>query len=397
MLNPQVTTGRPLSHQAPQYNSPVFTTIASLRDPRLGRFGIPGIHGFPVNQSSATPIIHGQLPLGTMTVSRSRAKPTSTRFMPSANDLPPPQPAQPNPQMSALHQAHLREPLLVQPPQDSSNSSHSSTPIYYQMVAYYLLPPKLLDAGSLAQDWTFDLSDEEFKHLAPTTPSSQGQRSTRIVAEGSHQYRLRCSKIGRKQPIKASDWAVSDTAFPTYMYLVLNDKHLEIRRKLHYGRDLPIDITEHLHTGQNTLSILLNTHLEDSDASNYALAIETVGVMSEESIVKACSQRMRAAKEVLASIQKSLIGGSSEMVDDDNDDLIMVSGNVTIDMVDPITQSNSFTLPVRGIDCTHWSCFDLGAFLQTRTFAETQTRQKKQCISAVDVWRCPICRGDARP
>jgi hypothetical protein len=372
---------------------------------------VPDVLGsprFPVNQSLAAPTIHGQPPIGIMGVSRGRAQqvggpvnvqraaqpsPLSIRFMPGVNDPPPPQPAQPNPQMSALHQAHLREPILTR---SSHSSEESSTSVLYQMVAHYLLPPKQLEADSLVQDWTFDVSDEEFKHIASTLPSDFGQRSTRVLAEDSHQYRLRCSKIGSGQMIKASDWTVSDTSFPTYMYLTINGKDLEIRRKLHYGKDLPIDLTEHLVAGQNTLQILLNTNPGDSDASNYALAVETVGVKSEESIVLACSKRMRAADDVLVSIKNSLNSGTAGTSDDD-DDLIMVSGNVTIKMVDPITQTNSFTLPVRGIDCTHWSCFDLAAFLQTRAPAETRTREKPHYISAVDVWRCPICRGDARP
>jgi hypothetical protein len=315
--------------------------------------------------------------------------------MPGVNDPPPPQPAQPNPSMSALHQAHLRDPILKRASQNGREKSSNTS--LYQTVAYYLLPPRQLEAGSLVHDWTFGLSIEEFGHIATTVPAEFGQRSTRILAEDSHQYRLRCSKIGQAQgsPINERNWTLSDTSFPLYMYLTLNGKNLEMRRKLHHGKDLPIDLTDHLVAGQNTLQVLLNTNPEDSDPSYYALAIETVIVRSEESIKQACEERMRIADDVLGSIKKSLNNSGTA----DDDDLIVVSGNVTIDMVDPITQSNSLEMPVRGRECTHWSCFDLEAFLKTRAPAEAQTRDKLQDlgISAVDVWRCPICRGDARP
>lgn len=171
--------------------------------------------------------------------------------------------------------------------------------------------------------------------------------------------------------------------------MVINGRDLEVRRKLHQGKDLPIDVTDNLRSGLNTLEIFLNPGPDDPDASNYALAIETVGVKWEETIVKECGKRERASEDVLAAIKTSLNGGGSAL-DNDDDDLIMVSGNITIDMVDPITQNTTLTIPVRGLDCTHWSCFDLPAFLQSRMFPD-------RGISAVDVWRCPICRGDARP
>lgn len=171
--------------------------------------------------------------------------------------------------------------------------------------------------------------------------------------------------------------------------MVINGHDLQVRRKLHYGRDLPVDVTDHVRSGQNKLEILLNQGPDDPDASNYVFAIETIGVKSEETIIEECRKRERAAEDVLTAIKNSLNGVGPAM-DHDDDDIIMVSGNVTIDLVDPITQNTSLTVPVRGLDCTHWSCFDLPAFLQSRMFPD-------RGISAVDVWRCPICRGDARP
>lgn len=194
-----MTTGRPSSRQLSQHSSPLSTTAHSPRNPPLGVFGVPsalGNQASPILQGLATAIVNGQSPLGIMVAPRGRgqqALPIAGRFMPALTDPPPPQPAQPNPQMSALHQAHLRDPMLVQSP---GISDKSSTRYFYQMVSYYLLPPKRLASGARVQEWKFDLHEGEYNHIARTMRSNiEGQRSTRVLAEGSHQYRLRCSKM----------------------------------------------------------------------------------------------------------------------------------------------------------------------------------------------------------
>lgn len=194
-----MTAGRPSSRQPLQHNSPLSTTTHSPRNPPLSVFGVPSVfgnQGSPTLQGLATAILNGQSPSGIMVAPRGRgqqALPIADRFMPALNDPPPPQPAQPNPQMSALHQAHLRDPMLVQTP---GTCDKSSTRCFYQMVSYYLLPPKRLASGARVQEWKFDLHEGEYNHIALTTQSNiEGQRSTRILAEGSHQYRLRCSKM----------------------------------------------------------------------------------------------------------------------------------------------------------------------------------------------------------
>lgn len=199
-----MATGRPLSRQPSQHNtsqhhnSPLSATTSSPRHHLSGVFNVPpalGNLGSPRVQSLAPPNVNGQPHPGITVASRNRgqqALPAAGLFMPTLNDPPPPQPAQPNPQMSALHQAYLREPILLQPPQPSAKGS---TPSFYQMVSYYLLPPKRL-SGSRVQEWKFDLHEGEYERIALTMPSDiEGQRSKRVLAEGSHQYRLRCSKM----------------------------------------------------------------------------------------------------------------------------------------------------------------------------------------------------------
>ncbi|QDS70724.1 hypothetical protein FKW77_002823 [Venturia effusa] len=392
--NLQMATVRPSSRQLLEQSIPLSTTIPSPRQPPVGIPGLSspaGNQGSPSGGSLAPTHFSGQAMSGNIVASRGtgqQALPAAGRFVPALNDPLPPQPALPNPQMSALHQAHLREPILMQDPDTFDESAPCN---FYQMVSYYLLPPKRLASDSPVQEWKFDLHEGEYEHIALTMPSSiEGQRSTRVLAEGSHQYRLRCSKMPPSpQSIKVKDWTVSNTTFPANMYMIINGHDLEVRRKLHHGKDLPIDITDYLKSGPNVLEILLNLGPDDLDASNYVLAIETVGVKSGETIIEECRRREREAEVVLSAIKNSL-NGAGAVVNNDDDELIMVSGNVTIDLVDPIALNTTLTIPVRGLNCTHWSCFDLPTFLQSRMFPD-------QGISAVDTWICPICRGDARP
>lgn len=194
-----MTTGRPSSRQPSQHNSPLSTTPLSPQHPSLGAFGVLsafGNQGSSVGQSLFPSHVNGQSVAGIVGASRSRGQPplpSAGLFMPALIDRPPPQPAQPNPQLSALHQAYLREPVLLQPPRPSEKGQ---TPSFYQMVSHYLLPPKRLASRMRIQEWKFDLHEGVYRHIALTIPPDiEGQRSTRIIAEGSHQYRLRCCKI----------------------------------------------------------------------------------------------------------------------------------------------------------------------------------------------------------
>jgi len=308
-------------------------------------------------------------------------------ILPSKDARAPPMPANPTWKTSALHQAHLRSPLL-----SSDDFLTAPKSLLYQYLAGFALEPKRLTLGTLVPVRSFSISPEEKALIPLTMHSSSGKPPTRILTEQSVQYRLRCSRLARSQSqseeqIEEKNWVTAETSYPTYVYLTFNKQRLEIRRKLHFGKDLPIDITQYVVAGVNTLEIFLNTTPDQADIANYAFAVEVIRVKNHDTIIQECNERLQPASEVISSIKQSL----TEAPTDDDDTIVMVSQNITINLYDPITLSQTCTTPVRSVHCVHRHCFDLGSFLQTRE------RAKPTSPSIVDVWRCPICRGDARP
>ncbi|EKG18479.1 Zinc finger MIZ-type protein [Macrophomina phaseolina MS6] len=170
------------------------------------------------------------------------------------------------------------------------------------------------------------------------------------------------------------------------MFLNLNGQILEIRKKLQHGKDFPVDITRLLKIGENQLEINLLRRPNEEKASNFVIAVEVIEVQHYDRIKDdCCSKRIVLADEVLNSIKSSLNGPG------DDDEVAIVDSNVTINLVDPFTNCRPCEVPVRGKYCLHRDCFDLEIFLQTRD------RKQPDSPSSVDVWRCPICRGDVRP
>ncbi|KAF2430125.1 hypothetical protein EJ08DRAFT_697668 [Tothia fuscella] len=305
------------------------------------------------------------------------------------NTAAPPLPAAPTWKVSALHQAHLRSPILSA---QSDLVDPKPQSLLYQEVVGFALNPQHLDSGSLVQKRVFWVSAEQKALIPPTEPSSYGAPPLRIISETSIQYRLRCSKGPRQEgdsSIQEQSWVVADTSFPTYMYIQFNGHILEVRRKLHHGKDLPIDLTHFIVEGENKLELFLNTDIGKGEHANYATAIELVGVKTHEQISAACQDRLIPAEESLAEIKKYLAPANNPNTDDD--DIVIVSENVTINLYDSISLSQTCPTAVRSKHCLHRQNFDLSSFLESRP------HRKLTYPSMVDVWRCPICRCDARP
>ena len=67
-------------------------------------------------------------------------------------------------------------------------------------------------------------------------------------------------------------------------------------------------------------------------------------------------------------------------------DIEFASETIFVQTVDPVTKQR-IQEPVKGVDCRHLDCFDLQAFLESRS---------RNRIS-FPAWKCPLCGGDARP
>ena len=114
---------------------------------------------------------------------------------------------------------------------------------------------------------------------------------------------------------------------------------------------------------------------------------------------------LQSLKSSLNPNSKSVAGAGGTTNDDSDDDIVMLSQNLTIGVRDPITMSAIGPMPTRGLDCKHHECFDLGTFLESRErvrlpddpYKVLKLPTVKATITKPDVWRCPICRADARP
>jgi hypothetical protein len=182
-----------------------------------------------------------------------------------------------------------------------------------------------------------------------------------------------------------------ETSWPECTYFRFNDKHLLPRRKIHYGRDLAIDISSLVREGENTLSVDV-AHAPEAVSMGYLLAIEDLRMTTYDMIMDSCLVRNRIAKDaVRAAISRRMAtSNTSANPEDDEDDLIVMPPSyITIPLVDPFSGKSSYQHPVRSRACAHDNCFDLAIFLTTR--------RRVGDVSDPDIWKCPVCNGDARP
>lgn len=298
-----------------------------------------------------------------------------TRLLPAPGWNQPQQRA-PNPSRFSLHQANLRSPVL--------EAQSLESPLYHFWEGYIKAPARLSNAGRAVETWTFQLDPKVFGCIAEAVDGVTDGPETRSVDARSKTVRLRCIKWPAAELPSEHIWAVTDTSWIPYSYFRFNDVALQQRKKVHHGKDLPIDITGLLREGENVLEMTVMAHSNDTSYNNYLIAIEFLGVLPQMSIKRRClEEQLIPAEEVLRNIKSKMSGTG------DNDDLAIVDSNITINLFDPFSASKICDIPVRSKACIHNDCFDLDTFLQTR--------RRKGGASVPDLWRCPICNADARP
>jgi len=289
------------------------------------------------------------------------------------------QPSQPiNPDMTALHQAHIRSPRLV-----AIDLDHRER--FYQTVKHFAVDPVKIPFDKPLRSFQFTIDSNDFAMLARDKLTVGDKLATRFFRKGTIQYRFRCIRTTEQSNVcPLSEWTISDTAWPEIVYAELNGKALEIRRKNLHGKDLPVDITGIL-SQQNHLK--LSIPKSKTGYTHFFFAIECVDILQHAQILELCSQNRIPLDTTIASIQKSM-----SISNNDDDDLQMVITDLSIDLADPFT-ARIFDVPIRSTNCLHRECFDLETFLQTRN--SKPKRPKQPCM--VDQWKCPLCGKDARP
>ena len=402
------TAGTPSSALSNLHNYPQLRTPIQ-QAPHVVPSNMPGDPQMHVLQQNAglQQQSHNQVPSSNISNPRSSAQPEVRRslsnrasetgrptlsprpFMQSSLSLPPhtnvtpfirpypPLPAHPNPTMSALHQAHLRSPVLSY---FDLNENPKGMAKCYRFIKHVLMPPEELDSRNRHVNWDFSVSKEVTDWFARDTPSSHGAPPTRAIVPGSQLCRIRCISLKDKVGMPTqSEWAVADNIWPGSTAVVLNGIALDVRKKTHHGKDLPIDVTSHIKAGQNNLSTAVIGFQKDSTA-RFAIGVEFIQVVNEQKI----KNEMRLLPENEA--RQRILDQSKNL----DPDIEVVQSQRVLDLTDPFT-ARIFDVPVRGVNCYHNQCFDRDTFLQTRTAKVPG----EPC--GPDEFRCPICGQDARP
>jgi hypothetical protein len=308
------------------------------------------------------------------------------RLIPLPNERLDPHP--PNPDLTAIHQSHLKSPHLVAA-NISKRLMHDDPALrYYQAVKDFAVGPKLLSHKRPLSKFELIVPDKAYARFPSERLLAGGL--ARDVKGSTLQYRLRCFQMKEGDIRNPADCAVADTVWPDSIFIEIDGRPLEIRRKLHHGKDLPVDITPYLYPNnmnkhQVKVCVFGNKKQKPID---YAFSVEVVEVLHHQQIIDMCMRGPHiSAEEALKSIQDSLSGS---LIDDD--EISMIVGDLTINLADPFL-ARIYDIPVRGKSCLHRDCFDLQAFLMTRKSKPKAMQQ----TSMVDVWKCPLCGKDARP
>ncbi|MCJ1339544.1 hypothetical protein MMC09_004834 [Bachmanniomyces sp. S44760] len=285
-------------------------------------------------------------------------------------------PARPDPKPAniALHQALVQDAkiIIVDP-----STSPKPDVKYFQYMKCFAVSPILIRPEDYNISGEFEVPHDFICGTSIDHFDKVSGSATRSIQKGSQTYRLRCIEIGENEKVGESQWCVAETIWPTAICIFLNGKSLEIRRKLQHSSDKPIDFTSLVSSGVNHLQLsLLHPSQPATARSAYLVAIELLELTDSETI----------KREVQTGEAHVIVEEMCNSSNTNDSDFEVIQGDVIISITDPFT-SRLIETPVRGKDCRHFECFDLGIFLATRTGYPCPPEQL----------RCPICAADARP
>lgn len=268
------------------------------------------------------------------------------------------------------------------------NGKTPSRSMLYISITGFAFPGIVIDFKKPSQSVRFSIEKGVEKRLSKMRPGNNpGDGLMRpMVVPGALIYRLRAIKWtnGGAPERPGKEWVAQETDWPSNAFIEVNGKRVELRRKPAWGKDLPADITSHIKAGENEIKIVVLRPRQSTPVTVlYAMAVEVHECSHEDSITAGLNH-------ITPKDSKTLIT-SRLVTKDDGDDLMVVdSDELSLAVTCPL----SFTLmniPVRGRSCPHIECFDFKNFLDSRP------RRKEWEPPNSDAWRCPICRGDARP
>ncbi|KAL8691703.1 MAG: hypothetical protein Q9218_003140 [Villophora microphyllina] len=286
--------------------------------------------------------------------------------------------ARANPGVTALHQYRARSPVFTVV--DESGVSVSTRKHFRIVDGVTILRDRLKIGSRQNVKWPFHVNEADFDLSSGTIDSTHGAAPTRVVRVGSRFYRLRCvDATGRSEFVSEDDWVAASHVWPSNVTVLLNEKPLDVRKKIHHGRDLPIDMTAAVRKGDNIITISI-IRAQKEDQREYAIGLEAVRLLDMDSakVLMGTLAYEDARLRILQRFQNK------------DPDVEVVDASVTLNLADPYT-SSIWNVPMRGKACRHDQCFDLDTFLETR-----HSKKPDQPCDP-DQFHCPICGGDARP
>ncbi|QPG98079.1 hypothetical protein C2857_007228 [Epichloe festucae Fl1] len=280
---------------------------------------------------------------------------------------------------SGLHLVRSRSP-------DRMSSEENGTR-YYQFFSRFAINPTPIFPQKGVQKFVFAVSADEF--CLRSKPEQNEGTMVHHFEQGSLRYRLRLIKLDQSTRLSDSiNWMTSPSIWPAEIYILFNDEPVFPKRGHHFHHDLPIELTDLLQQGLNTIHISLPQETGSvNERSGYFLAVEIIVTMDHASTLDMIRQGQKiGAEQTCSEIRRRMQLTASE-------DIIVQDDSLCISMTDPFSAS-MFEIPVRGASCKHIECFDLKTWLQTRRGKKSQSRTEP---SLADGWKCPICNGDAAP
>ena len=289
--------------------------------------------------------------------------------------------AQPDHRHLALHQAHLRDPIL-----EASEAPCGTVPgpVYFRYVSDFALSPQNIGTRPI-QEFQFNISAEQLALVPRLVPGGMEAPQTAVFNSSSVSFRVKCCQSAKGAH---NTWFTNEAVWPIWLHLSLNGNPLEFRRKTQFGKCLPVDINSYVRE-TNELKVFTILPSDASESHDFSVAVEIVVFSNRETIKHDClTKRSKSAEE----IQSSIVSLLAKIGDTNDDDVAIVQSNIVIPLFEPFSNARIFDIPVRGADCTHRQAMDLDVFLESRACEGEASK-----ISKVDGWKCAICGGDARP
>ncbi|RFU72317.1 miz zinc finger [Trichoderma arundinaceum] len=296
---------------------------------------------------------------------------------------------------SGLHLTHLRSPRRVA----THVGMGPEETRYYQFFSKFVVEPRQISPHMGISVLEFHLSQEDMDRVSITStpiemPFGEPSMTELPVSRhfnNSHRYRLRLCENSRSDGLtllNPSQWARGRTYWPPNIFVSFNDHIIHVQRKQHFHFDMPIELTNYLVKGTNTVKITLPSFPQNIKQDvDYFMAVERIVTLDHDSVTKlVLSEPQTSVDET-----KDLI--RSRLQEIEIGDIVIKSGAIQITVADSFS-SRLFDIPVRGRDCKHLECIDLQNWLNSRPCKAPQEPGEP---TMVDSWECPICNSDARP